>query len=110
MKRMLFGIFAMAVAAAQDEMDWTRLNIAAREHAKTPIRAGVPGMRPFWNAHAKAFIHPPAFEFQEVKGAKAYHFVLTAEQKGRTDGSPIRAFCSTAGSDYCSVTCTANTV
>ena len=76
MKRILFGIFAVAVAAAQGETDWARLNVAAREHAKTPIRAGVPGVRPFWNAHAKAFIHPPAFEFQEVKGAKAYHFVL----------------------------------
>ena len=82
----------LAAVAAQGEVDWARLNIAAREHAKTPIRAGVPGVRPFWNAHAKAFIHPPAFEFQEVKGAKAYHFVLTAEQKGRTDGSPIRAW------------------
>ena len=78
--------------AAQGKTDWARLNVAAREHAKTPVRAGVPGVRPFWNAHAKAFIHPPAFEFQEVKGAKAYHFVLTAEQKGRTDGSPIRAW------------------
>ncbi len=83
MKRMLFGIFAVAVAAAQGETDWTRLNVAAREHAKTPIRAGVPGVRPFWNAHAKAFIHPPAFEFQEVKGAKAYHFVLMTAEPGR---------------------------
>ena len=55
--------------AAQGETDWARLNVAAREHAKTTIRAGVPGVRPFWNAHAKAFIHPPAFEFQEVEGA-----------------------------------------
>ena len=92
MKRMLIGMLVLAAVAAQGETDWTRLNVAAREHAKTPIRAGVPGVRPFWNAHAKAFIHPPAFEFQEVKGAKAYHFVLTAEQKGRTDGSPIQAW------------------
>ena len=76
MKRMLFGIFAVAVAAAQGETDWARLNVAAREHAKTPIRAGVPGVRPFWNAHAKAFVHPPAFEFPEVKGATAYRFFL----------------------------------
>ena len=54
MKRILFGIFAVAVAAAQGETDWARLNVAAREHAKTPIRAGLPGVRPFWNAHAKA--------------------------------------------------------
>ena len=47
MKRMLFGILALAVVAAQGETDWARLNVAAREHAKTPIRAGVPGVRPF---------------------------------------------------------------
>ena len=78
MKTSLLWGLMLAAVAAQGETDWTRLNVAAREHAKTPIRAGVPGVRPFWNAHAKAFIHPPAFEFQEVKGAKAYHFVLTA--------------------------------
>ena len=77
---------------SQGEVDWARLNIAAREHAKTPIRAGVPGVRPFWNAHAKAFIHPPAFEFQEVKGATAYHFVLMTEQTGRTGASPVHAW------------------
>ena len=78
--------------AAQGETDWARLNVAAREHAKTPIRAGVPGVRPFWNAHAKAFIHPPAFEFKEVEGAKAYHFVLMTEQTGRTGASPVHAW------------------
>ena len=78
MKRILFGIFAVAVAAAQGETDWARLNVAAREHAKTSIRAGAPGVRPFWNAHAKAFIHPPAFEFQEVKGTTEYRFTLMA--------------------------------
>jgi maltose/maltodextrin transport system substrate-binding protein len=81
MKRILFGIFAVAVAAAQGETDWARLNVAAREHAKTSIRAGVPGVRPFWNAHAKAFIHPPAFEFGAVDGASQYRFALMAEQK-----------------------------
>ena len=77
---------------SQGEVDWARLNIAAREHAKTPIRAGVPGVRPFWNAHAKAFIHPPAFEFQEVKGATAYHFVLMTEQTGRTGVPPVHSW------------------
>ena len=73
--RLAVGLLLAAVAA-QGEVDWARLNIAAREHAKTPIRAGVPGVRPFWNAHAKAFIHPPAFEFQEVEGAKEYRFAI----------------------------------
>ena len=56
--------------------DWNRLNAAAREQANVPIRAGVPGERPFWNAHAKAFIHPPAFDFKETAGAKEYRFAL----------------------------------
>ena len=81
MKRMLFGILALAAVAAQGETDWARLNVAAREHAKTTIRAGVPGVRPFWNAHAKAFIHPPAFEFGAVAGASQYRFTLMAEKK-----------------------------
>ena len=59
--------------------DWSRLNIAAREQAKVPVRAGVPGVHPFWNAHSKAFIHPPAFDFKEIDGAKEYRFTLTAD-------------------------------
>ena len=66
MKTSLFLGLMLAAVAAQGETDWARLNVAAREHAKTPIRAGVPGVRPFWNAHAKAFIHPPAFDFTPV--------------------------------------------
>ena len=68
----------LAAVAVRGEVDWARMNIAAREQAKVPVRAGVPGVRPFWNAHAKAFIHPPAFEFKEVNGAKECRFVLTA--------------------------------
>ena len=98
MKRILFGMLALAAVAAQGETDWTRLNIAAREHAKTPIRAGVPGVRPFWNGHAKAFIHPPAFEFKEVEGAKAYHFVLTAND-GRA-GAPRPPSARSASAPY----------
>ena len=98
MKRALFGMLALAAVAAQGKTDWARLNVAAREHAKTPIRAGVPGVRPFWNAHAKAFIHPPAFEFQEVKGAKAYHFVLTT-MDGRA-GAPRPPSARSASAPY----------
>ena len=75
---LLVVLVVSPAVAAQGETDWARLNVAAREHAKTPIRAGVPGVRPFWNAHAKAFIHPPAFEFQEVKGTTEYRFTLMA--------------------------------
>ena len=56
--------------------DWPALNAAARERAKTPVRAGAPGVRPFWNAHAKAFIHPPAFDFADMEGASGWRFEL----------------------------------
>ena len=92
MKRILFGMLALAAVAAQDETDWARLNVAAREHAKTPIRAGVPRVRPFWNGHAKAFIHPPAFEFKEVEGTASYRFTLTAANTGRTGVSPVHSW------------------
>ena len=81
MKTSLFWGLMLVVVAVQGETDWARLNVAAREHAKTPIRAGVPGVRPFWNGHAKAFIHPPAFEFKEVEGAKEYRFALADAQE-----------------------------
>ena len=78
---LLVVLVVSPAVAAQGETDWARLNVAAREHAKTPIRAGVPGVRPFWNGHAKAFIHPPAFEFKEMEGAKEYRFVLADAQE-----------------------------
>ncbi|MBQ3289595.1 MAG: family 78 glycoside hydrolase catalytic domain [Kiritimatiellae bacterium] len=53
---------------------WQELNAAAREQAKTPVRAGVPGVRPFWNGHSKAFMHPPAFDFKEIGGVKEYRY------------------------------------
>ena len=80
-KIVLLGVFALAVfGAAYGETDWVRLNIAAREQAKVPVRAGVPGVQPFWNAHAKAFIHPPSFDFKEVAGAKEYRFTLATDR------------------------------
>ena len=57
--------------------DWAALNEQARRESLTVVRPGVPGKMPFWNAHAKAFIHPPAFDFKETAGAKEYRFVLT---------------------------------
>ena len=67
---------ALAVLVANGGSDWDRLNDAAREQARVPVRAGVPGERPFWNAHSKAFIHPPAFDFKETAEAKEYRFTL----------------------------------
>src|SRR6185369_9081687 len=40
---------------------------------------------PVWNAHAKQFIWPPAFEITPVAGAKTYRFtVVSADGKTRT--------------------------
>ncbi len=61
--------------------DWPALNAAAREQAKKPVRAGAPGVRPFWNARARAFIHPPAFEFGEVEGASGWRFALEGQRE-----------------------------
>ena len=70
-----------AMVAVAGATDWPAINAAAREQAKTPVRAGAPGERPFWNAHAKAFIHPPAFDFPEVEGAREYRFSLEGKRE-----------------------------
>lgn len=77
----VFAVAASAVGASRDEAYWARVNAAAREQASVPVRAGVPGVRPFWNAYAKAFIHPPSFDFKEVDGFKEYRFSLTTNKE-----------------------------
>ncbi|MBQ2628667.1 MAG: hypothetical protein IJG13_03215 [Kiritimatiellae bacterium] len=72
--------FALSASAVCGDADWAQLNAAARERAKSPVRAGTPGVRPFWNAHSKAFMHPPAFDFKEVPGAKGYRFTLAGDK------------------------------
>ena len=80
-----------SLVAVANATDWPAINAAAREQAKSPIRAGVPGVHPFWNAHAKAFIHPSAFEFAEVEGAKEYRFSLEPAAARNTPPSPSGA-------------------
>ena len=65
-----------SLVAVANATDWPAINAAAREQAKSPIRAGAPGVRPFWNARARAFIHPPAFEFGDMDGGKVWRFEL----------------------------------
>lgn len=84
-----------AMAAAAGATDWPTINAAARTQAKTPIRAGEPGIRPFWNAYSKAFIHPPAFDFKEIPGAGEYKFTIegnreqsNADESARSENSP----------------------
>jgi maltose/maltodextrin transport system substrate-binding protein len=89
MKQTFFALAFLAMTSAGSATDWEQMNTAAREQAKMPIRAGVPGFRPFWNGYAKAFIHPPAFAFKEINGARAYRFVLTAKQNSENTPLPV---------------------
>lgn len=57
-------------------LDWDAINAAAVEQAKTPIRPGVPGERPFWNGYSMSYIHPPAFDFGDAAGAGPFVFTL----------------------------------
>src|SRR5687768_12758386 len=42
------------------------------------IPARVASVRPFWNAHAKQFMFPPAFDLKTVEGATSYRFTLSS--------------------------------
>ena len=66
----------MAGAENSKAVDWASLNAAAREDALRPVRLGEPGVHPFWNAHSRAFIHPPAFDFGDIPGVEEYRFEL----------------------------------
>ena len=79
--------------------DWPALNAAAREQAKSPVRAGAPGVRPFWNAHARAFIHPPAFDFADVEGTKEWRFELKPQDNNQDDNSSFVIRHSSFGPD-----------
>ncbi len=55
---------------------------APEEDFSTPIRPGVPGERPFWNAHTKRYIWAPAFELAETPAAKTYRFDFVMKEGG----------------------------
>jgi maltose/maltodextrin transport system substrate-binding protein len=50
----------------------------AEAESLVPIRPGVPGKVPFWNAYSRRFIYAPAFDFAPVRGAASYRFTATA--------------------------------
>ncbi|MDF3076457.1 MAG: hypothetical protein K0S09_346 [Sphingobacteriaceae bacterium] len=54
----------------------------AKEESITPIRPGVPGKTPFWNANAHQFIYAPAFEYKIVPGASKYRYDIKTENNG----------------------------
>lgn len=58
-----------------------KLRVQALHETAIPVRPGVPGQQPFWNARAVQFQFAPAFDFKEVPGAKSYRFTV-APAKG----------------------------
>lgn len=72
---MAAGLASFGDSVVTDAGSMTR---AARETA-TPVRPGVPGVRPFWNEQAVQFLYAPAFDFKEVPGAQKYRFTITPE-------------------------------
>ena len=53
-----------------------KLRAQALQETAIPVRPGVPGQQPFWNAWAVQFQYAPAFDFKEVTGAKSYRFTV----------------------------------
>lgn len=60
------------------------LRAQALQETTTPVRPGVPGEQPFWNGKAVQFLYAPAFDFQEVPGAKSYRFTVMPDK-----GAPL---------------------
>ncbi len=46
----------------------------AVDASNIPVRRGGVDGRPYWNAHAIAFMYPPAFDFRRIDGAANYRF------------------------------------
>ena len=64
-----------AAAADMAAIDPQLRNRAVQETA-IPIRPGVPGEQPFWNVQAVQFLYAPAFDFEEIPGARSYRFTI----------------------------------
>lgn len=63
--------------------DWKTVNQEAARIAARPVKPGIPGVSPFWNIKAKAFIHPPAFSFKGNREATSYRFTVTEKTDGK---------------------------
>ncbi len=66
---------------------WSDLNDEALKKTFQPIPPGRPGVRPFWNANAKAFMHVPSFDFKEAPGRSSYDFTLR-----QTNGADVASW------------------
>lgn len=74
--------------------DWTKINAEAFAHSLIPVALPQRDGIPFWNAHARQFIMPPAFEAPSFPGAAGYRFAL----KGG-DGRILASFQSASPQD-----------
>lgn len=60
------------------------------EETTQPVRPGVPGGQPFWNAYSSmGFMVAPAFDFGQIAGATAYRFTIVPK-----DGGAVLSFCA----------------
>jgi maltose/maltodextrin transport system substrate-binding protein len=71
--RKLFQLLPLFLALAAS---CTAARASTTIETMQPLRPGVPGRTPFWNANAKQFIWPPAFDIPGVPGAGSYRFQL----------------------------------
>lgn len=73
------GFYHNKVSGSWDSTTWSGFHSLAVEEALTAIRPGIPGKAPFWNGHAKRFIHVPSFDFKEVEQALGYKFIAVSD-------------------------------
>ena len=75
-----FSLYAAAQTPPDESTVATDPKLRARAIQETavPVRPGIPGEQPFWNALAVQFMYAPAFDFKEIPGAKTYRFTVAA--------------------------------
>ncbi|MBN1588731.1 MAG: hypothetical protein JW888_04380 [Pirellulales bacterium] len=76
-------VWSMLNSALCAQWDREALHAQAVAESLVPIRPGSPGKVPFWNVHARRFIHAPAFDLKPVDGATLYRFTAVTKQGER---------------------------
>lgn len=76
----IVALSCIGLAVGQEQLlsKPSALRVQALEESLVPIRPGLPGKSPFWNAYAKRFIYAPGFDFKAVDGAISYRFTATS--------------------------------
>ncbi len=71
------------IISSWDSASWTAFHKQAVEESLLPVRPGVPGKAPFWNAHARRFINAPSFDFPEIEYAAGYSRQYSNLERGK---------------------------